>query len=331
MRGDHRANPWTPSTPKRLPTVAALSGLVVVSAIAVGLAVLPGVSQAAVSHAKKTPVFYVSLGDSYSVGFQPTAVSPTDPTGGTPGYTAYVAHHENMTLENFGCGGATTSSIVGRVGCGDPAATDAVLYPTTTQEQAALEFIAAHPGQVGLVSISIGGNDITGCTQSDPTAAAACLTAADSTISTNVTGLVSSLNTALSSAGDSAKIVGLTYPDVILGAFVNPGGAAAQTLATESVAAFDQLINPTLKSAYTSGVPNGLFVNVTDAPYKEATSGADTPLTVVHATREFGKIPDAVHEICQLTYFCSLQNIHANTHGYRFIGRLIVAALQPAA
>ena len=69
-----------------------------VSAIAVGLAVLPGLSQAAVSHAKKTPVFYVSLGDSYSVGFQPTAVSPTDPTGGTPGYTAYVAHHENMTL-----------------------------------------------------------------------------------------------------------------------------------------------------------------------------------------------------------------------------------------
>ena len=112
---------------------------------------------------------------------------------------------------------------------------------------------------MGLVTISIGGNDITGCTQSNPAAAAACLTAADSTISTNVTGLVSSLNTALSSAGDSARIVGLTYPDVILGAFVNPGGDAAQTLATESVAAFDQLINPTLKSAYTSGVPNGFL------------------------------------------------------------------------
>ena len=198
--------------------VTALLGLVALSAIAVWLVAVPGVSQAATSHDEKAPTFYLSLGDSYSVGFQPTAVSSTDPTGGTPGYTAYVANHEQMTLENFGCGGATTSSIIGTIGCTDPAAFDAVLYPTTTQEQAALSFIAAHPGQVGLITISIGGNDVTGCIQSNLTAAAACLTAADSKIATNVSGLVSSFNRALSSAGDTARIVGLTYPDVILGA-----------------------------------------------------------------------------------------------------------------
>ncbi len=159
---------------------------------------------------------YLCVGYSYSVGFQPTAISSADPTGGTPGYTAYVANHEQMTLENFGCGGATTSSIIGGIGCKDPAAIDAVLYPITTQEQAALDFIAAHPGQVGLITISIGGNDVTGCTQSNATAAAACLTTADNKITTNVTSLVSSLNTALSSAGDTVRIVGLTYPDVIL-------------------------------------------------------------------------------------------------------------------
>ncbi len=317
---------------KRPGMVRVLSGLVALPlALSVGLAAAPGASQATVPRAKQTPVYYVSLGDSYSVGFQPTAISPTDPTGGTSGYTAYVAHREHLKLENFGCGGATTSSIVGRTGCGDPAALHPVLYPTTTQEQAALAFIAAHPGQVGLITISIGGNDITGCTQSDPTTAAACLTSADSRITTNLTGLVSSLNTGLTSAGDKAKIVGLTYPDVILGAWVNPGGAAAQTLAAESVQAFDLLVNPTLKSVYTSAVPNGIFVDVTNAPYREATAGSDTPLTLTQKTKKFGLIPDAVHEICQLTYFCSLQNIHANTRGYRFIGKLIVAALQPMA
>jgi lysophospholipase L1-like esterase len=315
---------------KRLTMAIALCGLVVLPAMAVGVVAASGVSQAAASNAKKAPDYYVSLGDSYSVGFQPTAVSPTDPTGGTPGYTAVVAHEEHMMLETFGCGGATTASIVGKTGCRDPAAFHAVLYPATTQEQAALDFIAAHPGRVGLITISIGGNDVTGCTQSDPTAAAACLTAADSTITTNVASLISSLNAALNSAGDKAKIVGLTYPDVILGAYVNPGGAAAQNLAQLSVQAFDQLINPTLKSVYTSGVPNGIFVNVTDAPSRQASAGADTPFALRHATKGFGVIPDAVREICQLTYFCSLQNIHANSDGYRFIGTLIVAALRPA-
>jgi lysophospholipase L1-like esterase len=312
---------------RRRSTIAvALSGLIALSVIGLGLATTAGVSQAA-----PHDLYYVSLGDSYSVGFQPTALSPADPTGGTSGYTAYVANHEHLKLENFGCGGATTTSIVSRIGCGDPAALHPVLYPTTTQEQAALNFIndPANAGRVGLITISIGGNDITGCTQTDPTAAIACLTAADQGITTNVTALVTNLNAALTAAGDTAKIVGLTYPNVLLGAYVNPGGTAGQTLASESQLAFDQLINPTLQSVY--AVPNGVFVNVTDAPYGRATAGGDTPFTSAHKTDQFGHIPNAVNEICQLTYFCSQQNIHANTRGYRFIGSLIVAALGPSA
>jgi lysophospholipase L1-like esterase len=313
---------------RRRSTIAvALSSLMALSVIGVGLVATSGVSQATTHE-----LYYVSLGDSYSVGFQPTALSAADPTGGTSGYTAYVAKHEHLKLLNFGCGGATTSSIVNRIGCGDPAALHSVLYPTTTQEQAALNFIndPVNAGRVGLITISIGGNDVTGCTQSDPTAAIACLTAADQAITANVTALVTNLNAALTAARDTAKIVGLTYPNVLLGAYVNPGGAAGQSLASESQLAFDELINPTLQSAYTTGVPNGVFVNVTDAPYGRATAGGDTPFTSTQKFRQFGTIPNAVAEVCQLTYFCSLQNIHANTRGYRFIGSLIVAALPPA-
>lgn len=300
--------------------------------VAVGLVTAPGASQAATTHMKKAPELYLSLGDSYSIGYQPP--SGTSLGGGSPGYTAWVAKKEKMTLENFGCGGATTSSIVNSIGCSDPAATDAVAYPDTTQEEAAVDFIAnpANAGRVGLITVSIGGNDVTGCASAGSlTAIAACISAADTSITTNVTALVSSLNTALTAAGDTATIVGLTYPDVILGSYVNPGGSNGQTLASESVLAFDDLINPTLQSAYTDGVPNGLFVNVTSAPYKKATTGDDSDVTGAPLInlKPYGKIPPAVWEVCTLTYFCSQQNIHANTAGYKFIGKLIVAALHP--
>ena len=110
-----------------------------------------------------TPVkYYVSLGDSYSVGYQP---SPTP--GPTAGYTTYVAQKENLKLENFGCSGATTDSILHTNGCTAPygpvADTDAVPYTTMSQAAAAEAFIRAHKGSIGLITVSIGGDDITSC------------------------------------------------------------------------------------------------------------------------------------------------------------------------
>jgi hypothetical protein len=112
---------------------------------------------------------------------------------------------------------------------------------------------------------------------------------------------------------------------VILGDWVYPSGSPNQSLAGLSVAAFDDLINPTLQAAY--GAAN--FVNVTQAPYKKAIAGDDsdsiTPALPLANLAPYGKIPPAVWEICKLTYFCSQGNIHANTKGYHFIGELIVA------
>jgi lysophospholipase L1-like esterase len=300
-----------------------LSVLVAGTVALIGLAVAPGASQAA----KPPPKFYLSLGDSYSVGFQPGM-------GATAGYTAYVAKKTKYQLENFGCGGATTTSILSAIGCtesgfGPVAATDAVPYPTTTQEQAALDFIAGHRGQVGLITVSIGGNDVTSCAGAGGLAQIiACVQGADTAITANVGSLVSSLSQALTNAGDSAPIIGLTYPDVILGDYVFPSGSPNTGLANDSVAAFDSLINPTLKAAYTS-VSQGSFVNVTQAPYKKATAGDDsdsgTPPPRPVNLAPYGKIPPAVWEICKLTYYCSVGDIHSNTKGYDFIGKLVVA------
>ncbi|MHB1517028.1 MAG: GDSL-type esterase/lipase family protein [Acidimicrobiales bacterium] len=307
-----------------------------VATVSVLVAAVPGVGGAATLRARPPGSarlgnghgtdYYLSLGDSYSVGYQPGI-------GATAGYTALVAKRTGLKLENFGCGGATTTSILKAIGCtqsgyGPPAATDAVAYPTMTQEQAAVAFIAAHPGAVRLVTVSIGGNDVTSCVRAGSTSAiVACVERADSTIATNVTSLVTTLNNALSANGDTARIIGLTYPDVILGSWVYPAGATNQTLASLSVVAFDKLINPTLQKAYTS-VAAGSFVDVTQAPYRGATAGDDTPPTVTRNLPPYGRIPKAVAEICQLTYYCSQGNIHANTRGYDFIGSLITRSIR---
>jgi hypothetical protein len=75
---------------------------------ATSLVALSGAAQGAT--AERT--YYVSVGDSYSIGYQPGV-------GATTGYAGYVAKKTRLTLANFGCGGATTTSIIDTVGCPD--------------------------------------------------------------------------------------------------------------------------------------------------------------------------------------------------------------------
>jgi lysophospholipase L1-like esterase len=258
----------------------------------------------------KSPTYYVSLGDSYAVGYQPGR-------GSTPGYTVPVAKKTHLTLVNFGCGGATTSSIINDVGCPDvlPHTTGGQTYPTTTQIAAADAFITAHKGHIGLITVSIGGNDVTSCaTQANPIS---CVGTAVQSIKTNVTALAGDLRTA---AGPNVPIIGSTYPDVILGSYVypkQPAPPATISLAKLSVTAFKSLINPTLSKSYASA--KGSLVDVT------AASGAYGPLTKTVKTKNYGRIPVPVSKVCHLTWFCKQGDIHSRNGGYNLIAKLIVS------
>ncbi len=269
------------------------------------LLTLPGVARATSS----SPTYYVSLGDSYSVGYQPGL-------GATTGYAGYVTAKTHLTLKNFGCGGATTTSILDDIGCPDvlPHTAGVVTYPTTTQIAAADAFIAAHKGHIGLITVSIGGNDVTSCaTQSNPIT---CVATAVKDIKTNVTTLAKDLRSA---AGSNVPIIGSTYPDVILGSYVRPTvppSVQSVTLAKESVVAFKSLINPALSKSYASA--KGTLVDVTKA------TSAYKPLTKTTKSKTYGTIPVAVNRVCNLTWYCLKGDIHAKTKGYDIIGKLIV-------
>lgn len=283
-----------------------LALLVAAALAATSLVALSGAARAGAAG----PTYYVSVGDSYSVGYQPGV-------GATTGYAGYVTKKTHLTLANFGCGGATTTSIIDTVGCPDvlPHTAGAHLYPTTTQAAAAEAFLTAHRGHIGLITVSIGGNDVTACAaQASPIP---CVTTAVTSIDQNVTTLATGLRAA---AGPKVPIIGLTYPDVLLGAYVypaQPATASRMALASQSVVAFKSLINPALAKAY--GAAGGAFVDVT------AATGAYTPLTTTVTVAPYGTIPRAVARVCSLTWFCAVGNIHATSAGYALIGKLVTA------
>lgn len=288
--------------------VAVLTVPVVLAAV---LALCVGTASA---RAKPKEKYYVSLGDSYAVGYQP---APTP--GATGGYTAVVARGARLKLVNFGCGGATTTSILQADGCvapyGPPAGTDAASYAGKTQAAAAEAFIRRHKRNIGLITVTIGGNDVTQCaSNANPVT---CVAGVLGELGPHVTTLAKGLRAA---AGPKVPIIGLTYPDVILGQWVYPPGQANQGLATLSVTAFKTLINPELEKAYASA--KAKFIDIT------ADTDAYQPLTQTTTLAPYGTIPAAVAEVCNVTWYCQLGNIHAKTVGYQLIGQKILAVYQ---
>jgi lysophospholipase L1-like esterase len=259
------------------------------------------------------PRYYVSLGDSYASGWEPGVGNTTNgfayqvadgaATAGTP-----------LELVNFGCAGATTTSILTTAGCpAEALGPGATPYDGQTQADAAEAFLRAHPGEVELITVSIGGNDVTRCgVDPDPVA---CVGTAVGSINQNLPVLLQRLR---ATAGADTLIVGTTYPDVILGEWVS-GAPNGQQLATLSVTAFQAIINPALQAAYTAA--GAEFVDVT------AASGAYGALTDLTPVAPYGNIPVPVAKVCELTYYCEQRDIHPRAAGYELIADLVLQVL----
>ena len=253
--------------------------------------------------------YYLSVGDSYASGYQPGIGNST------AGFAYQVAAASQKTshplqLVNVGCAGATTTSVLEAKGCAPIAlGPGAAPYDDETQLEAAETFLRAHPGKVDLITVSLGGNDATRCSKA--TNAVSCVGAAVGRINANLPTIAQRLRAA---AGPDAVLLGLTYPDVILGMWVS-GAPSDKQLATLSVTAFKSLINPALSRAYATA--KGQFVDVT------AATGAYGPLTELTNLPPYGTIPVPVAKVCQLTHFCAQRDIHPNDTGYKLIAGLV--------
>ena len=261
--------------------------------------------------------YYVSLGDSYAQGWQPTgangALTPTN-----KGFTDYLYRilqrqrkNRNLRLVKLGCGGATTDSMIrGTRGCFED-----LPYGSTSRRTSQLTYAAkwmarrrAAGHRIAYVSISIGGNDFAHCGNRPSIGeAAACVNEGIEEIKRNLPVITRAVR---KSAGRRATIAGNTYPDVLLGAWVQGN----QDLARASVPVFRDNINPPMRRIYRNRRIG--FVDAT------RDFGAYRPFddTTTHPT--YGEIPLNVASICNLGWYCENGDIHLKNAGYRRLGRL---------
>jgi lysophospholipase L1-like esterase len=269
---------------------------------------------AATSSAPAGQRVYVSLGDSYATGYRPSVAGA--PAGATrEGFADLVATRTGLRLINVACSGATSAQLRTTAGCSPGnRALDAPDPAGRTQLDAAVQALREHRGRVGLVTVVIGGNDLTPCARSsEPTVALSCASDAVAEVSANLAAVLPALRDA---AGD-APIVGLTYPDVFLGAWVSPEFPDGRDIARLSVPLFRDLVNTALESEYEK--IDATFVDVT------ALTGGYEPLTETTQDPTYGPIPTPVARICALTYFCDQADVHPTPAGHQ----TIAAAVRP--
>ncbi|HEX6360156.1 GDSL-type esterase/lipase family protein [Actinophytocola sp.] len=258
---------------------------------------------------------YVSLGDSYATGYRPADAGAA--AGATrDGFASLVAERSDLRLINVACSGATSESLRDEPGCAPfNRAIDAPDPAGRTQIDAAVEALRAHAGDVGLVTVVIGGNDLTPCARaSTVSAAASCASRAVTEVRTNLAAILPALREA---AGD-APIVGLTYPDVFLGAWVSPDFPDGQNLARLSVPLFRDFFNTALEAEYEK--IGATFVDITD------TTGGYEPLTELTQDPTYGPIPAPVAKVCELTYFCEQTDVHPTPAGHQAIASAVLTA-----
>lgn len=262
---------------------------------------------------RKGERYYLSLGDSYAVGFQPLRAPQ--------GQASHVGFSQRVVLKavssgyklrlvDFGCSGATTKSMTQTKGCGPNYRSDqGPTYSDHSQLEVAENFLHDHHGDVALITIEVGINDVNTC------GVTLCSDAELGRIEQRLNTIVSGIRRA---AGPSVRIIGLTYPDTNLAGYLS-SHPAGQGLVQGSIGFFRDKFNPMLRRVYEKA--HATFVDIT------AASGAYIPFTQTTRTDRYGRIPTAVARVCDLTFMCSMGDLHPTDAGYELIADQVVAAL----
>ncbi|NUR69770.1 MAG: SGNH/GDSL hydrolase family protein [Hamadaea sp.] len=265
---------------RRITSVAA------VAALTLGLVGAP-----ASASPDRSTTYYLALGDSLAAGYQP--VTPLDRTEGYVWqlHRQLQATQPKLSLENLGCGGETSGTLLDGGICEYPG--------RASQLEAAERFLHAHKDKVSLVTIDIGGNDLNHCAKGgtiDP----GCVQSALAALTVNLGQILARLR----AVAPHTPIIGMTYYNPYLAAWL--AGPAGRALALQSIQV------------------SGLFNNILTALYHAADARvadvagafASTDLTTQVPLPGVGTVPLAVARICAWTWMCAKTDIHANTIGY---------------
>ena len=253
------------------------------------------------ARAATTPVEYdVAMGDSLAAG---TGASTTANDYVSLVYQHELTRHPGLQLENLGCGGATTTSVIHGPGCS---------YTTGTQLGDAEAFLRSHPGQVEMLTIDIGANDVDGCLGSSGINTS-CLQTGLSQITTNLPLILSGLR----AADPTLAIYGMDYYDPFLDQWLSgtSGQTVAQQSETDAVVLNDQL---------------GQIYSAHQAAMADPASLFQTTNFALTGSYNGTTVPENVALICAWTLMCSENNIHTNDQGHAELALAFEAVIDRA-
>ena len=247
-------------------------------------------------------VYYLALGDSLATGY---AAGPGE------GYVDLLAHHyadrwPGLTLVDYGCSSETTTSMMDGSIC---------RFGGKSQLDAATDFLAAHPGQVAMITIDIGGNDVVFCSD------ATCFNDALSTMDANLATILGRLRAA---AGPATPMFGMNYFDPLLNHWF--AGADGEAYARGTVTLTDSINSHLVADYSAAGAP------VADVAGPDGYAVDD--FTVVASP--WGDIPLNVRNACSwLDIGCVVGSVgsfgdDANAAGYQVIAHSYEAVIDAA-
>ena len=255
--------------------------------------------------------YYVSIGDSYAAGMQPTSSTERHTTRNGFAYQLVdlaTSKGYGLSLVNFGCGGATAGSLLHRIGCDhDRLGPGATPYDRKTQAAAAEHFLRGHRGHIGLITVAIGLNDLVPC--ADAADATRCVGQARTRIRAQ------SRHPARRAAlgrGPRGADRGDHLPGRVPG---RPAGSLSRHSEIREAVGRGLPIADQSTTAQRRTKPVGAtFVDITQA------TGGYGSLTDKTTVPPYGSIPTPVARICRLTYACQFQRrapAHQGLHADR--------------
>jgi lysophospholipase L1-like esterase len=242
---------------------------------------------------------YVALGDSLAAGYQPGGAELRDTA--YPALTArrLGASGGELTLENLGCSGETTGSLVKGGKCD---------FAAGSQLEQAEKLLKG--GNAALVTIDIGGNDLLRCVRGGAQIDTACVTAGVGTVKKNLPTILKRLRAA---AGPDVPVLVLGYYNPWLAAKALDQPVKGVDAAAKAYTGLSAAIESAAKSTGTT------FVGL-----DEAFSTNDTTPTTINGR----SVPENAAKICTLTNICTAADIHLTDEGAATVARVLATAAQ---
>jgi lysophospholipase L1-like esterase len=245
---------------------------------------------------------YVALGDSLAAGYQPGGAELRDTAYPALTATRLEAAGGGLTLENLGCSGETTTSLVKGGKCDFAAGSQL--------EQA--EKLLKGSKDVSLVTIDIGGNDLLRCVRAGAQIDAACVKAGVGTVQKNLPTILQRLKAA---AGEDVPVLVLGYYNPWLAAKALDQPIKGVDAAAKAYTGLSTAIESAAKKSGTT------FVGL-----DEAFSTNDTTPTTVSGR----SVPKNAAQICTLTNICTAGDIHLTDEGAATVARVLAQAAEKA-